>query len=303
MFGYVRIFKPELLVKDYEAYRGVYCSVCRTLGKRYGISARFILNYDLTFFAVTGLEVKGEGCAFSSGRCRFNPAKKCHYLDCENEITARAADLAMLMLKYKLQDNAADSKGLKRLFFRVLSVFYSRKFKKAASLRPDEAKIISECISEQNTIENSKSATIDSAADSSAKALASCFGGLSENETQKRILNRLGYCVGRWVYLADAFDDLAADLKSHSFNPYVFEFGINSSGQIKEYSGRINEILELTAGEAAAACDLLEPGPFNRVLKNIIYDGLDAEASRIASSADVIKKKRKRGAEDGQKPL
>ena len=32
MFGYVRIYKPELKIKDYEIYKAAYCSVCRALG-------------------------------------------------------------------------------------------------------------------------------------------------------------------------------------------------------------------------------------------------------------------------------
>lgn len=29
MFGYVRPFKGEMLVKEYDAYKGVYCQLCR----------------------------------------------------------------------------------------------------------------------------------------------------------------------------------------------------------------------------------------------------------------------------------
>ena len=29
MFGYVRPFKGEMLVKEYDAYKGVYCQVCK----------------------------------------------------------------------------------------------------------------------------------------------------------------------------------------------------------------------------------------------------------------------------------
>ena len=33
MFGYVRPYKPELLVKEYGQYKAVYCELCRVLGK------------------------------------------------------------------------------------------------------------------------------------------------------------------------------------------------------------------------------------------------------------------------------
>ena len=43
MFGYVKAAKPDLRVREYEAYKGVYCTLCKTLGKRYGIMILFFL--------------------------------------------------------------------------------------------------------------------------------------------------------------------------------------------------------------------------------------------------------------------
>ena len=52
MFGYVKPDKPELKIKDYETYKAIYCSLCRTLGKEYGLLARFLLTYDAAFYAL-----------------------------------------------------------------------------------------------------------------------------------------------------------------------------------------------------------------------------------------------------------
>ena len=61
MFGYVRIAKGELRVWEYETYKTVYCSLCRRLGKTYGVFARLTLSYDFTFLAVLALSLK-DGC-------------------------------------------------------------------------------------------------------------------------------------------------------------------------------------------------------------------------------------------------
>ena len=37
MFGYVTANKPEMKIREYEYYRGVYCGLCRALGKCGGI--------------------------------------------------------------------------------------------------------------------------------------------------------------------------------------------------------------------------------------------------------------------------
>ena len=65
MFGYVRPFKGEMLVKEYDAYKGVYCQLCRALGKYYGFPMRLTLSYDCTLYALLALnqrdaDVKAE---------------------------------------------------------------------------------------------------------------------------------------------------------------------------------------------------------------------------------------------------
>ena len=37
MFGYVRPYKPELKVKEYEMFRAAYCGLCWALKEKYGI--------------------------------------------------------------------------------------------------------------------------------------------------------------------------------------------------------------------------------------------------------------------------
>ena len=53
MFGYVTAYKPELKIKDYEAYKGVYCTLCKEMGKEYGLLSRFLLSYDGAFYVLT----------------------------------------------------------------------------------------------------------------------------------------------------------------------------------------------------------------------------------------------------------
>lgn len=52
MFGYVTAYKPELKVKEYEAYKGVYCTLCKEMGKEYGALSRLLLSYDGAFFVI-----------------------------------------------------------------------------------------------------------------------------------------------------------------------------------------------------------------------------------------------------------
>ena len=96
MFGYVRACKPELKIKEYETYKAVYCSLCRLMGREYGLWSRFTLSYDFTFLALLNMAMT-EGCdPVERGRCFFNPLKKCNY--CKNsEPLYMPAAAAMIM--------------------------------------------------------------------------------------------------------------------------------------------------------------------------------------------------------------
>ena len=50
MFGYVLPVREKLTEVQWQDYRAAYCGLCHTLKKRYGFLARFLLNYDFTFF-------------------------------------------------------------------------------------------------------------------------------------------------------------------------------------------------------------------------------------------------------------
>ena len=107
MFGYVKAYKPELRIKEFEFYKAVYCSLCRDLGKKYGIVSRFSLSYDFTFLALLQMSLVG-GCAPTERkRCVCNPLKKCNYL-CSGGLPEMPIAAAEIMLYSKLNDNIAD---------------------------------------------------------------------------------------------------------------------------------------------------------------------------------------------------
>jgi hypothetical protein len=58
LFGYIKISKGELKIKEYELYRGVYCTLCKVLGKNYGLISRSTLNYDFNFLTLLNMSLK-----------------------------------------------------------------------------------------------------------------------------------------------------------------------------------------------------------------------------------------------------
>lgn len=268
MFGYIRAAQPELKVRELELYKAVYCSLCRCLGKSYGVLSRFTLSYDFTFLALLRLALM-PGCdGFERKRCAFNPLKKCNY--CKNsDALEMPASAAMIMLYYKLTDDIADEKGVKRLGCRLLKPVFSAAHKKAARRFPQLEKTVSEYISAQNAVEQADCRDIDRAADPTARALSEIFALCSEDEGQKRVLDRLGYCLGRYIYLLDAACDLEKDVKNGSYNVLR---GLETKEKIRE---RIEPQLYFCINEAGKAFELLKLYKYEPILGNIIYLGLE----------------------------
>ncbi len=271
MFGYVRAHKAQLRVCEYEAYKGVYCSLCRTQGRLYGPLTRFMLSYDIAFLAMLHLSVQGGCGGFADKHCVFNPLKKCKYCKGGSQALEYAASVAMLLSYYKLRDSIDDSRGLKRAVFKLLHPYYNRKRKKAAGLYPKAAEIALEYYEGQRQTEQTPDAGLDAAAEPTAKALQSYFA-LCAGGGESRPLARMGYCIGKWVYLLDAGADLEKDIKSGAFNP------LKAGLQGQDIQGYLQKVLvpnlNVCITECAAAFELADCHDFRPILENVIYLGL-----------------------------
>lgn len=281
MFGYVRPYKPELLVREYAQYKAVYCQLCRVLGQEYGPLARFALSYDCAFYALTALSLGREQVEERRGRCVCNPLKACTYLPSPGESYQKAAALCVLLTYHKLRDDLMDDGFWKSLGSRLLLPLVSRKAKKAAGRYPFMARAVEQAMEEQRQAELAESG-VDQCAEPTAKLLETLFGelaGCGETSKQRPALERFGYFLGRWVYLMDAADDLREDLKSGSFNPFIRRLGLEGKTLLTDEERKAaetacNETLNATAAQLGLALNLLDLGGFGPVIENVARKGL-----------------------------
>ena len=285
MFGYLRPLKPELKISEFQTYNAVYCGFCRALGAS-GKLLRLTLSYDFTFFCLLSLAVKEDFCGFEACRC---PVKLFTKKACvkQSESLEYASDLAVLMLYGKLKDNIDDRDSA---FFSQLALLYlSPRYKKVAKKRSEENNALLDYLSAQAECEAQK-AGIDACAHPTATLLSSFFEKLSEDSEQKENLARLGYVLGRWIYLLDAADDLEKDLKKGSFNPFISENNLS-----KDEVLNIKKEAELSLNIAISdACDTflkLKLHHFGSIIENIIFLGLKNTQSAVLHAKN--KKERK----------
>ncbi len=282
MFGYIRPQKSELLVREYEQYKGVYCSLCRQLGKSYGVVSRFTLSYDCTFYALMLLALSPECPSFESGRCVVNPLKKCTYCKAgENELTAAAA-LSVIMTYHKIKDDIADSHFWGKLRAYLFLPFAKHARKKAAMDFPQMDEIVSAAMVAQQAVEHGESPGIDFCAEPTAAMLQQVFeliAGVNQDKEsgEVRVLRQFGYYLGRWVYLIDAADDIEKDIKSKSFNPFISKFILDESSTLEELDNVrnfANQVLNLTLSQLISALNIFDFQHFDSIINNVILKGL-----------------------------
>ncbi len=292
MFGYVKVCKSELRVREYEEYKAVYCTLCKTLGKEYGVLARALLSYDATFYILLR-ECATEGAApcYKKGRCRFNPLKTCRYCENSTDSYREAAALTVLMSYQKVLDNIADGKGFRKCLAYLIKPYLHGKYKKAKARYGHFAERIEAAMQKQAVLEQELCASTDRAAHPSAEALALIFSDGIANEAQQRVVSRVAYCVGRWVYLLDAYDDMRADLKNGGYNPFLLKCNVQTEQDLyaPDLHEQILQSLHMTANEAAVSLGLLSGQTHRGVLENILCDGTESATVTVRDRYKEVK--------------
>ena len=269
MFGYVRPCIPELRVRENETYRAVYCTLCRVLGQRYGLLARLTLSYDFTFLALLRLGLLPSCTGFEQRRCVVNPLKKCNTCKRVGDALDGVAAGCVLLSYSKLNDSVADSGFFKGLGFRFLRLIARLPQKKAARAFPKLAGQVADYEKRQAIIEREGESRPDAACEPTARMLSALFALCGEGEAATRVLSRMGYLAGKWIYLLDAVDDLEQDEKSGGYNVFL-RLGCDRETAVRRAVGNLNVCVD----ELGKCIGLLGLSHYTEIVENIVFLGL-----------------------------
>lgn len=271
MFGYVTINKPELKIKEYEAYKGIYCTLCKEMGKEYGFLSRFLLSYDGAFYVMYKLGLSKDKITVSNSHCSFNPCKKCMKITSENNVYKLACAITVILAYFKLVDNLHDSNFFKKIILYIIYPYFYFIKNKAKKKYPELFEIANKGMAEQFALEIDKDTSIDKSAHPTADILSHLFA-YGETGDNKKNAKQFGYHLGRVVYFLDAFDDYEKDIKENSFNPF------KNCDDIVEVS---THTINMSIGALTEIFNKQNFNNFSAIIENIIYDGLSLQTDRI----------------------
>lgn len=283
MFGYVTVPKAALTEYEYKIFCSYYCGVCKAVGKHASQFSRLGLSYDTAFLALV-LSSLGDDGEIKASHCAVHPLKKRECIKNDSAVDY-AAQTGVLLEYLKLSDDWHDDRSIKALL--AMCGMLSG-FRRSKAALPSQYGIIKEQLNALIALEKKGCRSIDEAADAFAKITQALFTpDFIECKSQRRTLGWLGYNIGRWIYIIDAFDDFEKDLKRGSYNPLIFSGKRNREQCVSE----TETSLVFTLENIASAFELTNFKRNRDLIGKIIYIGLKQKQEQILSGKENEKAK------------
>lgn len=270
MFGYITINKMELKLREYETYKGFYCGLCRTLKREYGAAGQLTLSYDMTFLSILLSSLYEPENRITNGRCLLHPGKRRMMI--ENEYARYAAHMGILLTWYHFRDDWADERKPAAI---VGLRGYRRAFLRARALYPKKAAHMARCLTRLDVLEKAGSLDIDRVAGTFGELLGDIFS--VKEDIWKNVLYGMGFFLGKFIYLMDAWDDMEKDEKNGSYNILLLRrkklYEDTEDGRTR-FEQDCCQLLTMMMAECTARMELLPCIRDEAILRNILYDGV-----------------------------
>ena len=259
MFGYVRINKMDLTFREFDYYKGYYCGLCKYLKENHGEVSRLSLNYDITFLIVILTALYKLDSDITYERCIANPLKK--KMRIVNEITEYAASMNILLSYYKLEDNLYDDNGIKD---KLAYELYKGKLKKAYEKYPQKAEYIKQQLGNLRELEKQESKSIDKVSNTFGNLMGEIF--VYKKDEYEQNLRNIGFNLGKYIYILDAYEDLEEDNKKGRFIDYI--------DKKEELKNKVDRLISMSLGMATKNIEQLNLEFNKSIIDNIIYSGV-----------------------------
>ncbi len=284
MFGYINVNQKKLNAADKGVYQSYYCGLCRVLKEKYGRKGQFLLNYDMTFLIVllTGLyELEDERVEFI---CALHPYKK-RTARC-NIVTDYAAAMNVLLSAKNFEDDWNDNHAYTK---KALAQMFKKDYEHIRQQYPRQEHAVAEYLRRLEQAEKDAERNVDAVAGLTGEMLGELFVW-KEHDVWAEELRCLGFYLGKFVYLMDAYEDIAKDEKHQCYN--VLQFMKQETKQNFEIFSKL--MLTSIMAECAKSFERLPILLHAEICRNILYSGVWNKFEYLRLKKQTKKEKRNR---------
>ena len=263
MFGYINVNGSGLSEENKKIYQSYYCGLCRQLKSDCGTKGQMLLSYDLTFLIVllTGLyELENQEIEFT---CPLHPTKRRTAFI--NEATVYAADMNLVLAYHNLVDDWKDDHSYaKKALVKILDKDYARVMEKY----PRQVSALENYMRMTEEVERRGEQNLDVVSGLSGEMLAEIF--CWKEDVWKEELKTLGFYMGKFIYLMDAYEDFEKDKKRNAYNPLRYM----ENGEGPEFETLCKLLLTSMISECAKSFERLPILMHAEISRNVLYSGV-----------------------------
>lgn len=260
MFGYVTANWKELDQDQQDRYGAVYCGICRQIGDRSGQLARLGLSYDMAFLALLLMSLYEPEESRGLDRCALHPIKRKTWVD--NDCVRYTADMNVALSYYNLLDDWLDD-GKRSA--RAMASALEKPLEAIRDRWPRQCDAIRGSIETLSRLEKENCPNPDLPAGAFGELMASLL--TYRQDLWQEDLEKMGFALGRFIYLLDAGLDYDRDKRRGKYNPFLAR-GDEKNWQTWE------EYLILAMARCTQSYERLPLVQDKALLDNILYSGV-----------------------------
>ena len=215
----------------------------------------------MTFLAILLSGLYEPETRRGSTKCAAHPFEK--HETRNNIYTEYAADMNMLFAYYKCQDDWEDERKVWKLLYGKL---LEGKTEKLKGIYAEKIRKLNLLMRDFSDAEKSKGADIDTLGGLFGKVMAEMMAAREDEWAES--LRRLGFFLGKFIYLCDAYEDIEQDIKKGTPNPLKQKY------ESIDFEEECKTILMMMMSECCKEFERLPILENVEILRNILYSGV-----------------------------
>ncbi|EOS42882.1 hypothetical protein C810_04209 [Lachnospiraceae bacterium A2] len=261
MFGYIIVNKPELKFKEFDLYQSYYCGLCKTLKDQFGRKGQLTLSYDMAFVVLLLTSLYEPETEAGSRKCLAHPFVE--HPTRINRFTRYGADMNLLLSYYKCLDDWEDERKVTK---KALASSLKKKCRGIAGAYPGKAAVFQKNLKEIRRCEMENCRDMDEVSGYFGEMMGEVFAW--KKDEWEPDLRRMGFFMGKFIYLMDGYEDVEKDQKTGNYNLFLNDFGTEG------FEGKAERILSMMMAECSRAFERLPIVENTEILRNILYSGV-----------------------------
>lgn len=283
MFGYVNVNQKELTKEQKDSYQSYYCGLCRSLKEVSGAKGQMLLNYDMTFLTILLTGLYEPQVVRQDFTCMIHPMGK--KVAKSSEATTYAAKMNVLLSYQSMEDDWTDNRSLTK---KSMAKMFSKDYERIKQEYPRQAKAVEDYIRKLSVAEMGNEKNLDAVSGLTGEMLAEIFDWKQDEWSEE--LRCMGFYLGKFVYLMDAYEDLEKDEQRGLYNPFLSWKEDNKGTDLDTF---VRLILTSMLAECAKSFERLPIINYADILRNILYSGVWTRFE-----VNQLKKKKKKSTGD-----